>query len=171
MFQVYLAKLQTFFPLNTFLPTVILFLLDFEPIVFDLSSKPLRPSQGLEHILSGASGRIEHRGAEGEDTRIADRTQESQGGNKTSEDNAPKNGRVGDRNHVSSFSFYRGKSCVFAAEPTDLSRALRRPTSFTLVVASKLSQHQVRGNDMPENPRKRVLVRKPVPMVVRVSSY
>lgn len=188
-FQVYLADVQTLPSHSRFIPVVVLSLLDFEPIVFNLSrSLPalnsgvgLRPGRGARggggcggdsgdvsgggDARSGSDtvGEKAYRGEEeaqprdhrfGGDIHEHEDDDDDADAVHADDDNGSRRvdgehkANIGvardDRGHSTSFFFNKGKSCVFTADPRGLSRALRRPGSLTLTVASKLTRKQVR---------------------------
>lgn len=167
VFKVYVADVQTLSSHSSrFLPTVVLSLLDFEPIVFDLSRKiPPTPNGGGWERGRGVSGGGGAGGGSGSGSNTVGEKacrggQEAQqrdyflSGDNHSDDDSHRDGEHGartgvsrgdDRSYPTSFSFNKGKSCVFTADPANLSRALCRRGSLTLMVASKLTQNQVRG--------------------------
>lgn len=148
---------------SRFLPTVVLSLLDFEPIVFDLPRKgPPAPNGGGWGRGRGVGGGGAGSGSGSGSNTMGEKAyrggQEAHqrdycldGGNHD-DDDSHRDGEHGartgvsrddDRRYPTSFPFSKGKSCVFTADPTNLSRALRRRGSLTLMVASKLTQNQV----------------------------
>lgn len=184
----YLADVQTLSSHSRFPPVLVLSLLDFEPIVFDLSRISLPTSNtgggfGPERGVCGGGGgggdggdvsggddvdsgsgtvaKQAYRGREKVKQRDRGFGGDSHEGDDGGDDDAhvdddndsrrvdgEHKAKIGaardDRSHPTSFSFNKGKSCVFTADPTALSRALRRPGSLTLMVASKLTRKQVR---------------------------
>lgn len=147
-------------------PTVILSLLDFEPLVFDLSRTPPAQRQarrkrepGFQEVPQWEEeddqhdgiGKVESTnntfrassdGAQRDDhlfnNRKSKTTATTRGTHASYADN--ENGQ----HHPKPFFCSKGKSCIFTANPSGLSRALQTQSALTFLVASKLSQRQVR---------------------------
>lgn len=146
-------------------PTVILSLLDFEPLVFDLSRTPPARRQarrkrgpGFREVPQWEEEDDQHDGiGKVESTNntfgtSSDGAQDDDGlfnnrKPKTTATTRVENARYSDKenghHHRKSFFCCKGKSSIFTANPADLSRALRTQSALTFLVASKLSQSQV----------------------------
>lgn len=154
--QVHLAGLQTCLLSSTssVLPTVILSLLDFEPLVFELSSSKLdQQAPKRAHKLGFEEEQV---GYEEHEEKERNCTSRATAGNRVAyrnhDDNISQSTKCdtngdgqGNSQSPASFDFNKGKSCIFTADPASLSQALRLPGALTLMVASKLSERQVRA--------------------------
>lgn len=170
--QVYNAGLQTclFSRTSSAPPTVIMYLLDFEPLVFELKRR-----HGLE--LEEESTECEERKEEGghnDVSRVApgnsvvcrnrDSSSNKRDTHTSQSTNCGNTGLGHDNSHSpASFFSHRGKSCIFAANPTSLSQALGLPGALTLMVASKLSDVQVSAEEA-QSPQNKRNVKHDLPM-------
>lgn len=135
-------------------PTVVVSLLDFEPIVFERLCTPRWPNEGLGFDVGdcGVNGGgsvggscVDQDGNQARHTRYDDRVQTN--GNKnssSSSSNTTVNGDGDTLKRPTSFSIHRGKSCMFTADPANLERSLHQAGSLTLMMASRVSKGQVR---------------------------
>ncbi|CBN74967.1 hypothetical protein Esi_0060_0097 [Ectocarpus siliculosus] len=163
--EVYVADVESCsFAHTSVTPTVILSLLDFEPLVFDLSRTPPAQRQargkrgpGLREVSQweekddqhNGIGRVESTnntfrassdGAQHDDHLFNNRK------SKTTATTTVKHASYADNEngpcHPKPFFCSKGKSCIFTANPADLSRALQTQSALTFLVASKLSLRQ-----------------------------
>ncbi|CAM9890747.1 unnamed protein product [Ectocarpus sp. 6 AP-2014] len=163
--EVYVADVESCsFSHTSVTPTVILSLLDFEPLVFDLSRTPPAqrqarrkrgpgfrevPQREEEDDQHDGIGMVESTnntcrassdGAQRDDHLFINRK------SKTTATTRGKHASYADsengQHHPKSFFCSKGKSCIFTANPADLSQALQNQSALTFLVASKLSQRQ-----------------------------
>ncbi|CAM9556428.1 unnamed protein product [Ectocarpus sp. 12 AP-2014] len=164
--EVYVADVESCsFSDTSVTPTVILSLLDFEPLVFDLSRTP--PAQRQARRKRGARfrevqqweeeddqhdgiGKVDSTdntfrassdGAQHDDHLFNNRKSKTTATTRakhTTSDLDNENGQ----HHLKSLFYSKGKSCIFTANPAGLSRALQTQNALTFLVASKLSQRQ-----------------------------
>ncbi|CAN0062916.1 unnamed protein product, partial [Ectocarpus sp. 8 AP-2014] len=163
--EVYVADVESCsFSHTSVTPTVILSLLDFEPLVFDLSRTP--PAQRQVRRKRGPGFREVPQWDEEDDQHDGIGTVESANNtcrassdgaqrddhlfnNRKSKTTATTRGKHASyadsengQHHPKPFFCSKGKSCIFTANPADLSRALQNQNALTFLVASKLSQRQ-----------------------------
>lgn len=165
--QVYVADVESCsFSDTGVLPTAILSLLDFEPLVFDLSRTPPAQRQarrkrgpgfrevpqweeedeqhdgiGKVESTNRTSFRAPGDGAQHDDHLFNNRKSKATASTRVKHASYADN--ENGRHHPKSFFCSKGKSCIFTANPADLSQALQTQSALTFLVASKLSQRQV----------------------------
>lgn len=154
-FQVHIAGLQTclFSRTSSVPPTVIIYLLDFEPLVFELQQahglgleeeesiqceerkEERKRNNDVSSVTAGNS--VVYRNRDNNSNKRDNRASQSA--------NCGNIGHGQDSSHspASSFFSHKGKSCVFTADPMSLSQSLLLPGALTLMVVSKLSERQV----------------------------
>ncbi|CAM9246930.1 unnamed protein product, partial [Ectocarpus sp. 13 AM-2016] len=162
--EVYVADVESCsFSHTSVTPTVILSLLDFEPLVFDLSPTAQRQARrkrgpGFREVPQWEEENDQHDGIGKVDStndtfrassdsaqhdyysfnNRKSKTTATTRGKHTTSDVENKNGQ----HDLKSFACSKGKSCIFTANPVGLSRALQTQSALTFLVASKLSQRQ-----------------------------